>query len=40
MKAQISVDELEAVVPVEHPMALLEASESLDAKVHYVLEMP
>ena len=40
METEVAIDVLKAVMPVEHPMALLEAPESLDAEVDHVLEVP
>jgi hypothetical protein len=40
MVIQVTVDVLEAVVPVEHEVAPAEAPQALDAEVHDLLEMP
>jgi hypothetical protein len=39
MVIEVAVDVLEAVVPVEHEVALAEASQPLHTEVHNLLEM-
>ena len=40
METEVAIDVLKAVMPVEYPVALFEAAESLDAEVDHILEVP